>query len=100
MVEYFYAWTPLLIIGTVLLVSLPWLGPVVLLVGALAVLLAVLLALAALLWAIVVLPYRLGRAIGRRWQGRGGVRPRTPAAVTAASPRTAAALSPARRDNR
>lgn len=96
MVEYFYAWTPLLIIGTVLLVSLPWLGPVVLLVGAL----AVLLALAALLWAIVVLPYRLGRAIGRRWHGRGGVRPRTPAAVTAASPRTAAALSPARRDNR
>ena len=82
MFEYFYAWTPLLIVGTVLLLALPWLGPIALLIGAL----AVLLALAALVWAIVAVPFMLSRAISRRWQGR-----------SSASPRTAAALSPARR---
>jgi hypothetical protein len=76
MVRYFYAWTPLVIVGTVALLSLPWLGLI-------ALMLVALVALAALAGAIVAVPYMLGRAISRRWQGSG------------ASPRTAAALSPA-----
>jgi hypothetical protein len=78
-VRYFFAWTPLVIVGTVVLLALPWLGLIALmLVG-----LVGLVALAALAWAIVAVPYMLGRAISRRWQGSG------------ASPRTAAALLPA-----
>ena len=85
MVRYFYAWTPLVIVGTVVLLSAPWLGLIALvffsLVG--------LVALAALAWAIVFVPYMLSRAISRRWQMH-----------SAASPRTAAAaLAPARRQN-
>jgi hypothetical protein len=81
MVEYFYAWTPLVILGTVVLLSLPWLGLVALLVF----LLLALAALVALAWAIVFVPYTLGRAIGRSLHIR-----------SSASPRTAPALSPAR----
>jgi hypothetical protein len=84
MVRYFYAWTPLVIVGTVVLLSLPWLGLIALMV----VSLVALAALGALAWAIVSVPLMLSRAISRRWQGRSG-----------ASPRTAAALSPARRPN-
>lgn len=80
MVRYFYAWTPLVIIGTVVLLSLPWLGMIALMI----VSLVALAALAALALAIVFVPYMLSRAIGRRWHSR-----------TSASPRTAAALSPA-----
>jgi hypothetical protein len=47
-----------------------------------------LVALVALAWATVFVPYMLSRAISRRWHSRSGV-----------SPRTAAALSPARRLN-
>jgi hypothetical protein len=67
---------PLVIVGTVVLLSLPWLGLIALMLVALVV-------LAAVAWAIVAVPYVLGRAISRRWEGSG------------ASPRTAAALSPA-----
>jgi hypothetical protein len=84
MVRYSYAWTPLVIVGTVVLLSLPWLGLIALMV----VSLVALAALAALAWAIVSVPLMLSRAISRRWHTRSG-----------ASPRTAAALSPARRQN-
>jgi membrane protein implicated in regulation of membrane protease activity len=69
MVRYFYAWTPLVIVGTVVLLSLPWLGLIALMIFAL----VALVALAALALAIVALPYMLGRAISRHWRGRSGV---------------------------
>lgn len=78
MLRYFYAWTPLVIVATVVFLSLPWLGLIALMIVSL-------VALAALTLAIVYAPYMLVRAIAHRWQGR-----------SAASPRTAAALSPAR----
>jgi ABC-type transport system involved in cytochrome bd biosynthesis fused ATPase/permease subunit len=84
MVRYFYAWGPFFIVGTVLLLSLPWLGFIALMFAAL----IALLALAALGWATLVVPYKLTRAISRHWRDR-----------TSASPRTTAALSPARRQN-
>jgi hypothetical protein len=77
MVRYFYAWTPLVIVGTVVLLSLPWLGLIALMVVSL-------VALAALALAIVFVPYMLSRAISRSWHVRSGT-----------SPRTAAAMSPA-----
>ena len=72
MVRYWYAWTPLIIIGTLVFLSLPWLGLIALLVGAL----VPLVALAVLAWAVVVAPYRLARAVGRRWLARTGSAPR------------------------
>lgn len=84
MVRYFYAWGPFVIVGTVLLLTLPYLGVI-----ALAVFTLVALAtLAALAWAIVSVPRALGRAIAHRWQDR-----------TAASPQTAAAMVPANRQS-
>jgi hypothetical protein len=79
MVRYFYAWTPLVIVATICLLSLPWLGLI-------ALMLVSLVALPALARAIVFMPYMLIRAISRRWQGRSG-----------ADSRTAAVLSPATR---
>ena len=84
MVRYFYVWTPFVIVGTVVVVALPWLG----VIGFMIVALVALVALAALAWAIVFVPYMLGRAVARRWHSR-----------TGASPGMAAALSPARRHN-
>ena len=66
MLRYFYAYTPFVIVGTVLLLSLPWLGLFALAVFAL----VALAALAALAWAIVAAPYMLVRSISRRWQQR------------------------------
>jgi hypothetical protein len=66
MLRYFYAYTPFVIVGTVLLLSLPWLGLFALTVFAL----VALAALAALTWAIVAVPYVLVRSLGRRWQAR------------------------------
>src|SRR2546423_911390 len=77
MVRYFYAWTPLVIVTAVVLLSAPWLGLIALLILSL-------VALAALASAIAFVPYMLSRAIGRRWRSRSG-----------ASPRPAPALSPA-----
>ena len=82
MLRYFYAWTPLVIVGTLVLLSLPWLGLIALMVFAL----AALGALAALAWAIVFVPYMLARALIRRWH-------------TGASPQTTPALSPAWRQH-
>jgi hypothetical protein len=76
-VRYFYACTPLVIVGTAVLVSLPWLGLI-------ALMMASLVALAALALVIVFMPYMLSQAISRRWHNR-----------TSASPRTAPAESPA-----
>jgi ABC-type protease/lipase transport system fused ATPase/permease subunit len=84
MVRYFYVWTPFFIVGTVVFLSLPYLGLIAFMLFAL----LALVALAALAWAIVAVPYTLGRAISRRWQDRSD-----------ASPRTAAALSPAKRQS-
>ena len=72
MVRYLYSWTPLVIVGTVALLSLPWLGLIALMIVAL----AALAALAAVAWAIVFVPYVLGRAISRHWKaGRGAHQP-------------------------
>jgi hypothetical protein len=67
MVSYFYEWAPLAIVGTVVLLSLPWLG----LIALIALLIVSLVLLAALASAIAAVPYTLGRAIRRRWQGIG-----------------------------
>jgi hypothetical protein len=63
MVRYFYGWTPLLIVGTLCILALPWFGLIVLMIVAL-------VALPASALAIVSVPYMLGRAITRRWHGR------------------------------
>jgi hypothetical protein len=63
MVRYINAWAPLVVVGTIVLLTLPWLGLIALMVFAL-VALAV---LAALAWALVAAPLAVGRAIGRRW---------------------------------
>ena len=76
MVRYFYLWTPYVIVGTIVLLSLPWLGLIALMVVAL-------VALPALAIAIVAAPYMLVQAIGRRWEARG------------ATAQTADVLSPA-----
>ena len=78
MVRYFYAWTPLVIlVGTAVLLSIPYLALIALMIVALVV-------LAALAWAIVSVSRTLIRTVSRRWQGRSG-----------AMEWTAAALSPA-----
>ena len=66
MVRYFYALTPLIIVGTVSILSLPWLGLAALMTFAL----VAIVALWALAWAIVAAPYLLIRSIGRRWHAR------------------------------
>ena len=81
MVRYFYAWMPFVIVGSVVILALPWLGLIALMVLAL----VALGALAALAWAIVFVPLKLGRAIGRRWHSGRGANQRS------------AALSPAKR---
>jgi membrane protein implicated in regulation of membrane protease activity len=68
MLRYFYAYTPFIIVGTVFLLALPWLGLIALMVFAL----VALAALAALAWAIIAAPYFLVRSLGRRWQERSG----------------------------
>jgi hypothetical protein len=66
LVRYFYTWTPVVLVGTVVLLSLPWLGLIALVMAAF----AALAALTTLAWAIVVAPLAVGRAIGRRSHGR------------------------------
>ena len=71
MVRYFYSLTPLVIVGTVALLALPWLGLIALVITSL----VALAALAALASAIVFFPYVLGRAIRHHWQAGSGARP-------------------------
>jgi hypothetical protein len=63
MVRYFYAWTPLVIVATLVLLSAPWLGLIALIVVSL-------VALPALALALVVAPYLLVHAISRSWRDR------------------------------
>jgi hypothetical protein len=78
MVRYFYAWMPVVIVlGTVVVLSSAYLALIVLM-------LLVPVALAGLAWAIVGVPYMVGRAVNRRWHAR-----------TGPTPQAAAALSPA-----
>jgi hypothetical protein len=81
MVRYFYAWTPLVIVTTVVLLSAPWLGLIALMILSL----VALVALAALAWAIAFVPYIVSRAIGRRWRSRSGANPRTAPALLPAN---------------
>jgi hypothetical protein len=83
MVRYFYAWTPLVVVGTVVLLSLPWHGLIALMIAALAVLAAL-----ALTWAIAAAPLAVGRAIGHRWHGRSAVPQPSPALLLAERRRT------------
>jgi hypothetical protein len=68
MVRYFYAWTPLAIVGAIVFLALPWLGLI-------ALLLVSLVALAALAFAVVLVPYLLAQAVSRRLHGRLTVSP-------------------------
>ena len=63
MVRHFYALTPLVIAGTVVLLSLPWLGVIALVVFSF----AALAALGALAWAVVFARYVLVQSVYRRW---------------------------------
>ena len=63
MVRYYYAWTPLAIVCSIVFLALPWLGLIALLVVALA-------ALMTLAWAVVYVPYTVGRAVARHWNIR------------------------------
>jgi phosphate/sulfate permease len=76
MLSYFYKLTPFVLVGAVVLLSLPWLGLIALIIVSL-------VALPALAFAIVYVPYLLIRAIVRSWQGQGGAIGRTPAAQPA-----------------
>src|SRR5262249_4428760 len=78
MLSYFYKWTPLFIVGTICILSLPWLGLIALMIVALVV-------LPAIAWVIVYVPYRLGRAIRRGWQGHRPVHPRAAVAPSVAT---------------
>jgi hypothetical protein len=80
MVRYFYAWMPLVIVGTVVLLSAPWLGLIALII----VSLAAFAALAALAAAVGYVPYTLSRAIIRRWHSRSGAHPRPAPALASA----------------
>ena len=78
----FYAWTPIaVVVGTAVVLTIPWLAVIALAI-------VVFLAAAALAWAIVVVPYRLSRAVARAWRRRGGM-----------SPQPAPTLLPARRQS-
>jgi hypothetical protein len=74
MFRYFYAWTPLVFVATLVLLALPWLGLIALMIVAL-------VALPALAFALVLAPYLLVHAISRRLQSRRSAR--RPAVVLA-----------------
>lgn len=76
MVRYFYAWTPLLIVGAVSILALPWLGLIALMIVALVV-------VPGLAWAIIFVPYRAGQAISHRWEGQSDANRRAAAAPRA-----------------
>jgi hypothetical protein len=62
MVRYFYTGIPLVIVGTAVILTGPWLGLIALMV----LLLAAVAALGALAWATIAALYALGRsALGR-----------------------------------
>ena len=63
MARYFYAWTPLVLLVSGILLTLPWLGLIALMVFAL-------VALPTLALVLVVAPYMLIRAIAHSLQAR------------------------------
>jgi hypothetical protein len=79
MVRYFYAWTPLVVLGTLVPLALPGLALIALMIAAV----AVLAALAVLGWAIVAAPLALGRAIGHGSHGPSAARQPSPALLLA-----------------
>ncbi len=92
MVRYFYAWTPFLIVGTVVLLSLPWLGAIALML----VSVVLLVALAELAYAIAGALRVLSRAISHPWHGQSGARQTlTPATSPASSDDGPSQLVPA-----
>ena len=62
MVRYFYAWTPLVIVTAISVLSMPWLGLIALMV-------VTLVGLPLLALALLVAPYLLVRAIVRSARG-------------------------------
>jgi hypothetical protein len=74
MASYFYAWAPLVIAGTVVLLALPWLGLIALFVFALAALAVT----AALVCAILAAPYLVGRSVYRHFYKTSAARRRNP----------------------
>ena len=79
MANYFYKWTPVFIVGTILLLGLPWLG----LIAVILVALVLLGALATLGTAIAWVIGTPSQKISDRWHGRSG-------AMTRDEPRTVA----------
>jgi hypothetical protein len=84
MSRYVAALPPLIVVGAVAILALPWLGLLALLLAAL----AVLAGLGALAWSIVVGLQAVGRAIGRRWHER-NLAPQPSSAVSLAERRRA-----------
>jgi hypothetical protein len=79
MVRYWYAFTPIVIAGTILVLALPWLGLIAVLVAAF----VVLVALAALLWAIGAVAVSISHTVGRHLHGRRRMRSRAAPALRA-----------------
>jgi len=76
MVRYFYAWTPLVtVVGSSMLLCAP--------LALIALMIVSLGAVAGLAWAIVFMPYMLGRAVARRWRSRSDASQRDAAALGA-----------------
>ena len=73
MLSYCYSWTPLVILVTVVLLSLPWLGLIALFVLSL----FVLGLLATLVWTVIWVPRTLSLAVRNRWRVRDGASRRT-----------------------
>jgi hypothetical protein len=72
MVNYFYKWIPIFIVGTILLLGLPWLGLIAVMVVALVLLGALGMLGAAIAWVIGM----LSQKISDRWHGRSGAKTR------------------------
>jgi hypothetical protein len=82
MASYLFIWTPLVILGAmIVLLTAPVLALIVLM-------LVLLVAAAALASAIASVSHALSRSVSHRWQVRGG-----------ATPQTAMTLAPSRRQN-
>jgi hypothetical protein len=80
MVRYWYGWTPLVIVFTVIPLALPWLGLIALLLVAF----VALGALAVLAGGIVFAPYMLSRTIRQHWRSRSATTGRMAPAFSAA----------------
>jgi len=71
MANYFYKWIPLLVLGTILILGLPWLGLIALIV----VVFFLFSALATLAFAVARAIGAVSRAIAHRWDDRSDLRP-------------------------